>query len=102
MNPIIEQHRQEIEAICRRYNVVRLEVFGSAAGGGFDAAGSDVDFVVELGTMPAERHSDAYFGLLFDLEATLDRRVDLIELKAIRNPHFLASVNQSRTLLYAA
>jgi predicted nucleotidyltransferase len=31
----IEQHRREIEALCREYGVERLALFGSAATGGF-------------------------------------------------------------------
>jgi predicted nucleotidyltransferase len=30
----IEQHRREIEALCREYGIQRLAVFGSAATGG--------------------------------------------------------------------
>lgn len=37
----IEQHRQEIEALCREYGVERLALFGSAAIGGFRANDSD-------------------------------------------------------------
>ncbi len=101
MNPVIEQNRVEIEAICRRPHVARLEAFGSVVRGPFDSSRSDVDFIVEFDHLSAEQHSDAYFGLLFDLEASLNRRIDLVELKAIRNPYFLASVNGSRSLAYA-
>jgi predicted nucleotidyltransferase len=37
MNPSIAQHSVGISAICRRYGIHRLEVFGSAA------RGSDLD-----------------------------------------------------------
>ena len=35
MLPLIEQHRTEIEALCRKYGVKRLDLFGSAARGDF-------------------------------------------------------------------
>ncbi len=38
MLPLIEQHQHELEALCQRFFVVRLELFGSAVGGAFDSA----------------------------------------------------------------
>ena len=40
MIPEIELHRNEIIALCEEYGLVRLELFGSAATGDFDPAGS--------------------------------------------------------------
>ena len=34
MPALIEQHRDEIAGLCRRFGMRRLEVFGSAARGG--------------------------------------------------------------------
>lgn len=48
MHPLIERHREEIEALCRRYGVRRLDVFGSLVRDDFDAATSDVDIVVDF------------------------------------------------------
>jgi hypothetical protein len=99
---VIEQHRDEIVALCRLFNVARLEVFGSAADGSFDPARSDVDFLVEFQPLEPGPLADAYFGLLVELERTFQRRVDLVTPKAIRNPYFLRGVNKTRRLLYAA
>lgn len=44
----IEQRRAELEALCRRLGVRRLEVFGSAAAGEFRGETSDLDFLVEF------------------------------------------------------
>jgi len=99
---VIEQHRDEIEALCRRFNVARLVVFGSAADGSFDPARSDVDFLVEFQPLDPGPLADAYFGLLAELQRIFQRRVDLVTPKAIRNPYFLRGVNETRRLLYAA
>ncbi len=49
MHNAIADKREELAALCRRYDVVRLEVFGSAARGtDFDPATSDADFLVEF------------------------------------------------------
>jgi hypothetical protein len=36
-----------------------------------------------------------------ELQKIFGRPVDLVELRAIRNPYFLQAVEQTRTLLYA-
>ena len=41
MNRLIEEKRQELEDVCRRHRVHRIELFGSATGPGFDPAHSD-------------------------------------------------------------
>jgi len=47
--PLILRRQREIAALCRRYGVHRLALFGSIVGGDFDSASSDVDVVVEFG-----------------------------------------------------
>lgn len=102
MHALIEQKREDISRICRRHRIRRLEVFGSAARAtDFNPASSDADFLVEFAP-DAKRGLDGYFALKADLEALLDRHVDLVEPAALRNPFLLAGVNSSRELLYAA
>jgi hypothetical protein len=102
MIPLVENNRDAIEALCRKYFVRRLEVFGSAATGEFDPARSDVDFLVEFQRSPAMNRADQYFGLLEELQKLFAVRVDLVTPRASRNPYFIKSVNETRKLLYAA
>lgn len=102
MDTIIEKNRSAIAELCRKYHVARLDVFGSAAQGTFRSSRSDVDFVVEFQRSDTMNAADQYFGLLEDLEALLDRRVDLVCAGAMRNPYFIRSVEASRRPLYAA
>ena len=101
MVALIEQHREELTELCRRYHVERLELFGSAATAEGFRADSDVDFLVEFLPIEPVEHARAYFGLLDALRELLGRRVDLLETGAVKNPYFLAKANQSRTVLYA-
>src|SRR5271157_2475989 len=41
-------HLKELRALCRRFHVRRLDLFGSAARGEFVLEWSDVDFLVEF------------------------------------------------------
>ena len=102
MNPTIEKHRAEIEALCRRHGVRRLELFGSAATGRDRPGASDLDFLVEFTDLPAGSYADAWFGLQESLEALFGRPVDLVSGTALDNPCFRESVERTKALLYAA
>ena len=102
MIALLEERLQSVSALCRRYRVARLDVFGSAARGNFESSTSDLDFIVIFEPMSPADHADAYFGLLDGLESLFDREIDLIEEEAIKNPYFRRSVSASRVQLYAA
>lgn len=98
---LIDVHRAEIEALCRTYGVRRLDVFGSAIRDDFDPDRSDVDFLVEYepGTVPS---LGDYFDLRDGLASLLDRPVDLVMARAVRNPYIKAAIESERRLVYAA
>ena len=102
MHPSIAQHRSGISAICQRYRIQRLEVFGSAARAeNFDPEHSDADFLVEFAP-DVQPGLGTFFGVKAALEALLGRGVDLVEPGAVRNPYVLASINRNREAIYAA
>lgn len=102
MHPLIAAHRAEIEVLCRRFHVKRLEVFGSAARDDFDPERSDADFLVELDKETSESLFSDYMDLKFALEDLLGRSVDLVMPDAITNSYFRAAIQADRTLLFAA
>jgi predicted nucleotidyltransferase len=102
MIPALEPFRPQIEALCRKHRVARLDVFGSALqASSLDECG-DVDLLVRFTPdAPADR-ADAYFGLWADMEHLLGKPVDLLEGKAVRNPYLRYAIHESRRNLYAA
>jgi uncharacterized protein len=102
MLDLIENHRAEIEDLCRRHHVAKLEVFGSAVTGEFKPETSDLDFLVEFMREPPGSLADAYFGLLHGLEDLFARKIDLVSAQKFRNRFFQRAVDRQRTLLYAA
>jgi len=102
IHPAVESKLSELAALCRRFGVRRLELFGSAAEGRFDPRGSDFDFLAEFDPAICGGYADRYFGLLTELERLFARKVDLVDTTALKNPYFIRRIEQSRTLLYAA
>lgn len=101
MHPLVAAKRAEIEALCRRYKVSRLELFGSATGPSFDPDRSDLDFLVTLGDLGPGQYARAWFGLLQGLEALFQRPTDLVSNQPFTNPYFQRTVDATRTLIYA-
>jgi len=99
LSPVQEQN---LRALCEKYFIARLWLFGSAATDKFDPESSDIDLLVEFGEPKDMSPAAQYFDFWEELKALFGRHVDLVERKAIRNPHFLASINGRERLLYAA
>lgn len=98
---IVREKLDDVRALCEKYSVKRLTIFGSAVKGTFDPEKSDLDFVVEF--LPGTVRSgfdDPYFGLLIDLEQILERKVDLVERQGIENPYFLQVLALTERPLY--
>jgi predicted nucleotidyltransferase len=102
MHPLIESSRAEIAALCRLYGVRRLELFGSVLRPDFDAENSDVDVVVDFGTLPQSDSLRQYFDFKVKLEDLLHRPVDLVELGAMENTRLKRIIERTKVPVYAA
>src|SRR5215207_391356 len=103
MISIVEDRRAEIAALWERYGVKRLDLFGSAAGEGFDPEASDLDYVVSFEKRDPPELFDRYFGLEEDLVALFGRRVDLVMEGALqKSRRFARNVEASRAPLYGS
>lgn len=102
MIDLVTKNAVRIAELCRKHGVRRLEIFGSAVRGDFDAARSDLDFMVEFEPAPRQGLRDRYFLLWSDLEALFGRSIDLIEVGAVSNPVIAASIDREKVPVYAA
>lgn len=98
---LLTDHITQIKEACLANQVKTLFAFGSVTNNRFKAE-SDVDLVVDIVETDPLIYSDYYFNLKATLEEILDRNVDLLELKAIRNPFLKEEIDQSKILVYAA
>lgn len=99
----LNDRREDLNDLCRRFGVRCLEVFGSAlAEATFDPQRSDIDFLVEFEPMEPVRHAKSYFGLLAALQDLFARPIDLVESGAVKNPYLRESIDKARYQIYAA
>ncbi len=98
----VEERLGKLQQLCDHYQVLRLDLFGSAVTGDYRENESDIDFLVEFQKLPSGKYADAYFGLHEDLKSLFGHPVDLVIDSAIKNPFFRKHIDETRTLLYAA
>jgi predicted nucleotidyltransferase len=98
----IAQYHTEVEELCQRHHVRRLELFGSAVSGKFNPDTSDLDFLVTFEELEPAVYADAYLGFYESLTALFDNHIELVSARAITNPYFLESIQRNRETLYAA
>lgn len=104
MHPLVADQKQAIRALCRKYGVRRLEVFGSAARGeDFEPGRSDIDFLVEVepNRSPAFSMTD-YLDLQEELAELLGRPVDLVMANSVQNPYRRTEIERSREVVHDA
>jgi uncharacterized protein len=100
--PIIDDNRDAIAALCRKYLVKSLWVFGSATSDAWDPDTSDIDFLVDLGDYEPGI-ADRFLDLADDLEAVMGRSIDIITVRGLANkPRLEQRINQHRVELYDA
>jgi predicted nucleotidyltransferase len=98
---LINSSEDKLAELCRKYGVLRLYLFGSAASERFSAESSDLDFLVEMENREATgAYADRYLGLAADLETLFGRRVDLVSEESVRNPYFRRELEATRRLVY--
>lgn len=91
-----------LAALCQRYGVAQLCLFGSATTTHFDPVRSDVDVLVTLLPAPPLAQGEALLGLWDELALLFGRRVDLLTLDSLRNPVLIAEIERTKQLLYDA
>lgn len=103
IHPEIAQHIAAIQAACREFGVMRLEIFGSATTDAFDPKRSDVDFLV---TYPESYNFGDFGARLFRFEerltAILERRAHLVMTSVLAKRVFREEAARSRILIYDA
>src|SRR5690554_6723550 len=99
---LIEDKLSEIIDACKRHHVETISLFGSAAKKTMHKD-SDIDLLVKFSDdIDVLDYADNYFSLLEELQKILNRKVDLVSNKSLKNPVLKEAIYQSKIELYAA
>ncbi len=92
-------HINDINKLCYNHSVKSLYVFGSVLTENFNSE-SDIDFLVDFLPVNSKEYADNYYDLKYSLELVLNRKIDLLEEIAIKNPYFLQSIQNRKQIIY--
>ena len=95
----LENHKNVIAKLCQSHKVKTLYAFGSVLTNEFND-NSDVDFIVDFQPQDVLDYGDNYYDLKFSLQQILQRQIDLLEEKALKNPYFRQNIDKQRQLIY--
>lgn len=96
---LLERNIETLKKLCVKYNVLKLYIFGSMQSDKF-REDSDIDFLVTFDKVDLEEYADNYFDFKFSLADLFNRKIDLLEEKAIKNPYLKQSIDNTKELLY--
>lgn len=96
---IIDKNIERVVALCNKYKVSTLFVFGSVLTKKFNKD-SDIDFIVDFTGVDLYDYADNYFDFKFSLEKLFNRDIDLLEEKGIRNPYLRKSIDSTKRVIY--
>ena len=96
---LIEMNIDKIAALCRKYKVAKLWVFGSILTPRFNDQ-SDVDFSVIFHYEQIHDLFITFFDFIDELQILLGRKIDLIDETAIKNDYFRKELNSTKRLIY--
>jgi uncharacterized protein len=98
---LLDVNMECIVALCVKYNVKKLYLFGSALRNDF-GSDSDIDLAVIFARSGIAGSFDQYFGFKTELEKLFGRPVDIVCMASIRNRVFRKEIEETKKLLYAA
>ena len=99
MQSVLDLNINKIKELCTEYNVKSLFAFGSVCTNNYNE-NSDIDLLISFKSMSFADKADAYFDLAEKFEKLLNRSVDLVTDKSLKNPYFIDSLNKTKVLLY--
>jgi predicted nucleotidyltransferase len=98
---IIEQNSEQIQKLCSKHKVDQMFVFGSVITKDFNE-NSDVDFLVKFGKIDLYEYFENLLNLKENLEKILLRKVDILEMQALKNPYLKKSIDNNKLLIYGS
>ena len=96
---LINDNQQKLNQLCLSHKVKQLYLFGSILTEKFNDK-SDIDFLIQFANIELMDYFDNYMDFKESLENLFNRKVDLVENQAIKNPIFRKVVDNQKQLIY--
>ena len=97
--PEVTKHSDQIRVLCEKHNVRSLYVFGSITSSRFTSH-SDIDFLVKFGEVDPLAYFDDHMDFEEGPKALFLRKVDLLEVRTLKNPILKRSLDWNKILVY--
>mgnify|MGYP000633237714 CR=1 FL=1 len=100
LHPSIQTFLPQIITLFQKHKIRNAFVFGSALTDNFNLD-SDVDFLVNLqdGLDPVDA-GEHLWDLEYELKDLLNRNIDLLTERSLKNPYFISEVNATKYSIY--
>ena len=96
---LIKENQAKLNELCETHKVKQLFLFGSILNEKFTQE-SDVDFLIQFEGVDLVEYFDNYMDFKENVEKLLNRKIDLVEKQAIKNPIFRKVVDNQKQLIY--
>jgi predicted nucleotidyltransferase len=97
----LDSYKNRIVELCEKHKVKHLFAFGSVLSNRFSDV-SDIDFLIDIKSNDPITYAENYFNFKFALEDLLNRKIDLLEERALKNRYFIDNINNSKQLIYGS
>ena len=97
----LDRYINEINSLCDKHKVKHLFVFGSVLTEKFTDQ-SDIDFIADIQLVDPIEYAENYFEFKFQLEDLLNRPIDLLEERGVKNSYLRKRIDKTKKVIYEA
>ncbi len=101
MTMYLDKYIDEINKLCQKHKVKTLYAFGSVLTDKF-GPNSDIDLVIDINSNDPIDYAENYFDFKFKLQELINKPIDLLEEKGIKNAHLKRNIESSKLMIYEA
>lgn len=100
IHPTIQPYLPQVIELFKKHKIKNAYVFGSVLTENFNEH-SDVDFLVNLqeGLDPVDAGGHLW-DLEFELSDLLQRQIDILTERSLKNPYFIKELNETKFSIY--
>lgn len=97
---LINDNIHRLFALCKKYKVRKLYLFGSILTPKFNE-NSDIDILVNFNSeIDHNTYADNFLDFYHALKSLFNRDIDLIDETAVKNPYFKEELEETKHLIY--